>query len=60
MLAEDQQQDEKLECERKLGEDLHPPPVVNAEGSEDLLARHISREKKTLFWLPVIVQDRNV
>ena len=43
-----------------LGEDFEPSPVVNVDGSEDLLATHITREKKTLFWVPVGVQDRTV
>ena len=43
-----------------LGEDFKPLGVVNVDVSEDLLAAHISRDKKTLFWLPVGLQDRIV
>ena len=35
-----------------LGEDFQPPPVVNVDWSEELLAMHINRERKTLFWVP--------
>ena len=35
----------------------HPQPLVNGDVSEDLLAAHITRDKKTLFWVPVGVQD---
>ena len=43
-----------------LGEDLLPPAAVHVDVSEDLLASHITREKKTLYWVPVGVQDRTV
>ena len=33
---------------------------MNVDVSEDLLATHITREKKSLFWVPVGVQDRTV
>ena len=33
---------------------------MNVDVSEDLLAAHISRDNKTLFWLPVGLQDRTV
>ena len=43
-----------------LGEDFQPPPVVNVDMSESLLATHITHEKKTLFCEPVGVQDGTV
>ena len=44
----------------QVGEDFQPPPVVNLDGSELLLARHIKAEKIILFWVPVGVHDRRV
>ena len=50
MIAdEQQQQDDQQEPVLVLGEDFQPPAVVNADVSEDLLAAHISRDKKTFF-----------
>ena len=50
MIGDDQQQqDDQQEPVLVLGEDYHPPAVVNVDGSEDFLAAHISRDKKTLF-----------
>ena len=43
-----------------MGEDFTPPPLGNVDVSEDLLAAHIRRDKKTLFWVPVGVQNRTV
>ena len=61
MIGDDQQQqDDQVEPAMVLGENFTPPPVVNVDVSEDLLATHISRDKKTLFWVPVGVQDRTV
>ena len=57
MIGDDQQhQDDQPDPAMVLGEDLQPPAVVNVDVSEDLLAAHISRDKKTLFWLPVGLQ----
>ena len=44
-----QQQDDQEEPVLVFGEDLQPPAVVNVDVSEDLLAAHISPNKKTLF-----------
>ena len=61
MIGDDQQQqDDQVEPAMVLGEDFTPPPLVNVDVSEDLLAAHISRDKKTLFWVPAGVQDRTV
>ena len=61
MIGDDQQQqDDQVEPAMVLGEDFTPSPLVNVEVSEDLLAAHISRDKKTLFWVAVGVQDRTV
>ena len=61
MIGDDQQQqDDQPHPAMVLGEDLQPPAVVRVDVSEDLLATHISHEKKTLFWLPVGLQDRTV
>ena len=60
MIADEQQQDEQPEGAMVLGEDFQPTPLVNTDGSEDLLATHITREKKTLFFVPVGVQDRTL
>ena len=50
MIGDDQQQqDDEQEPAMVLGEDLQPPDVVSVDVSEDLLATHISHEKKTLF-----------
>ena len=50
MIGDDQQQqDDQPDPVLVLGEDLQPPAVVNVDVSEDLLAAHISRDKKTLF-----------
>ena len=46
---EQQQEDEQPESAMVLGDDFQPPAVVNVDVSEDLLAAHISRDKKTLF-----------
>ena len=59
MIAENQQ-DEQPECAIVLCEDFQSPPVVLVDGSDDLFATHITRERKTLFWLPVILQGRTV
>ena len=48
MIADEPQQDEQPDGARVLGEDIQPP-IVNVYGREDLLATHISGEKKTLF-----------
>ena len=61
MIGDDQQQqDDQHDPVMVLGEDLQPPAVVSVDLSEDLLAAHISPEKKTLFWLPVGLQHRTV
>ena len=51
MIGDDQQQqqDDQQEHVCVLGEDFQPPAVVNVDVSEDLLAAHVSRDKKTLF-----------
>ena len=46
---EQQQQDHQHEPVLVLTEDFQPPAVVNLDVSEDLLAAHISRDKKPLF-----------
>ena len=43
-----------------MGENFQPLTVVNVELSYDLLATQITGEKKTLFLLPVGLQERNV
>ena len=43
-----------------LGESFEPQPFVNVDRSEDLLVTDITREKKSLFWVPVGIQDRTV
>ena len=61
MISDDQQQqDDQPDPAMVLGEDLQPPAVVRVDVSDDLLAAHISPEQKTLFWLPVGLQDRTV
>ena len=64
MIGDDQQdqQGNEVDSPMVLGEDFTPPPnfEVNVDGSEDLLAAHISRARKTLFWVPVGVQDCTV
>ena len=60
MIADEQKQDEQPHGAMVLGEDLQPPLLVNVDVSEDLLSKPITREKKTLFWVPVGVQDRTV
>ena len=61
MIADDQQQqDDQQEPVLVLGEDLQQPAVVTVDVSDDLLAAHISRDKKPFFWLPVGLQDRTV
>ena len=50
---EQQQQDDPPESALVLGEDFLPGAVVNVDVSEDLLAAHISPEKKTRFWVQV-------
>ena len=57
---EQQQQDDQQDPVLVLGEDLQPPAVVNVDVSEDLLAAYVIHDKKTLFWLPVRLQDRTV
>ena len=59
-IADEHQQDEQPEGVMVLGEDFQPPPIVNVDSSEDLLATHITRDKKTLFCVPVGVQDHTV
>ena len=50
MIADEQlQQDDQSDPVMVLGEDFQPSPVVNVDVSEDLLAAHISRDKKTFF-----------
>ena len=50
MIGDDQQQQaDQQEPVLVLGEDFKHPAVVNMDVSEDLLAAHISRDKKTLF-----------
>ena len=50
MIGNDQQQqDDQQDPVLVLGEDLQPRAVVSVDVSEDLLAAHISPEKKTLF-----------
>ena len=50
MMGDDQQeQDDQKEPVLMLGEDLQPLAVVNVDISEDLLAAHVSHDKKTLF-----------
>ena len=61
MVGDDhQQQDDQVEPAMVRGENFTPPPLMNVEVSEDLLATHVSRDKKTLFWVPAGVQDRTV
>ena len=61
MIGDDEeQQDDQVEPALVLGENFTPPPLVNVDVSEDLLAAHVSRDKKTLFRVPVGVQDRTV
>ena len=60
MIADEQQQDEQQDGAMVQGEDFQLPPVVNDDGSEDLSATPMTREKKTLFCVPVGVQDRTV
>ena len=57
MLAEEHEEEQPAGS-IMLAEDFQPPPVVNVDVSDDLLATHITREKKTLFCLPVGVQER--
>ena len=58
MISDEQHQDQQPEGALVLGEDFQPQPVLNVDSSEDLLANHITREKKTRFWVLVGVQDR--
>ena len=60
MISDEQQKDEQPEGAMVLGEDFQPPAVLNVDMNEDVLATHITPEKKTLFWLPVGVQERTV
>ena len=61
MIGDDpHQQDDQVEPAMVLGENCSPPPQVNVDVSEELLAIHISRDKKALFWVLVWVQDRTV
>ena len=61
MIAhEEQQQNYQSDGAMLRGEDFKPPAVVNVDVSEDLLATNISRDKKTLFWVPVGMQDRTL
>ena len=55
IIAEEHQQEEQPERTMVLGADFQHPPLVNVDVSEELLATHTKREKKTLFWLPVRV-----
>ena len=48
-IDEQQQQDDQPDVAMVLGEDFQHPAVVNVDVSEDLLATHISRDKKTLL-----------
>ena len=57
---EQQQQDDQPDSAMVLGDDFQTPNVVNVNVTEDLLAAHISPYKKTLFWVPVRVQDRTL
>ena len=59
-IGDEQQQDEQADGVMLLGEDFQPPPVGTVDVSEELLATHINKEKKTLFLVPVGVQDRSV
>ena len=56
MMIADDQKHEQPEVALVLGKDFRPTPVVNVDVSEEHLAKHISREKKTLLWLSVRVQ----
>ena len=56
----DDQQDEQPEGAMVMGEDFHPLAVLNVDVKDQVLAMHITREKKTLFWVPEGVQDRTV
>ena len=49
MIGDEQQQDEQPEGAMVMGDDFQPPPVVNVDVSDELLATHISHDKKTLF-----------
>ena len=60
MMLADDQQEEQPDGAKVLGENFQLPPVVNVDVSDELLARHITREKKTLLLLPLRVQDGSV
>ena len=47
MIGDDQQQqDDQVEHAMVLGENFTPPPLVNVDVSEDLLATHITETRK--------------
>ena len=41
-IADEQQQAGQPDCAMVLGEDFQPPPVVNVDENDDLVARHIT------------------
>ena len=52
-IGDEQQQDEQADGVMLLGEDFQPPPVGTVDVSEELFGTHITKEKKTLFLVPV-------
>ena len=60
MIAEEHQHDGQQDCAMEVGEDFQPTHRVNVDVSEDILPRHITREIKTLFCVPVGVHDSTV
>ena len=52
MIADEKQQGEQTDASMMLENEFQLPPFGHVDVSEDLLATHISREKKTLFWVP--------
>ena len=60
VISDEQEEEEQPDRAKELGEDFQPPLFVNVEVSEELLASQITRKKKTLFWVPLRVQDRIV
>ena len=61
MVGDEQQEhDDQVEPAMVLGQDFTPTPLGNVDVSEELLAAHISRDKETLFWVPLGVHNRTV
>ena len=60
MITEEPQQYEQPDSAMVLDEDFQAPLVVNVDMSEDLLATHMTPQKKTLFKVLGGVEDHTV